>query len=400
MIIGIDASRANEVKKTGTEWYAYYLIQEFKKIADPNDQLILYTKEPLRDDLAILPSNFKNKVLSWPPKYLWTQIRLSWEMIFKKPDLLFVPAHTIPFVHPKNTVTTLHDVGFERFQELYSKDTIGCQTSQLKQIINLMVRILTLGKYGSNEYDYHRFSARYALKHARKVLTISNFTKQEILNIYNRVKRDKITVIPLAYNQERLKTKVSAESINNTLSKYNIIKPYFLSIGRLEEKKNTLGLIESFQILIEKYHFAGQLVLLGKPGYNFNQILKTIERYNLETRVIRPGWVSEEERIILLKSATVFVFPSFYEGFGIPPLEAMASGVPVVAANSASIPEVLGNAALLINPNNPQAIATGVNSILENQELRKKLIALGYERIKKYSWENTARQTMMVLKRP
>ncbi|PIY95510.1 MAG: hypothetical protein COY66_06620 [Candidatus Kerfeldbacteria bacterium CG_4_10_14_0_8_um_filter_42_10] len=398
MKIGIDASRANELKKTGTEWYAYQLIQEFKKIADPNDQFILYTKEPLREDLSVLPPNFRNRVLRWPPQYLWTQIRLSWEMIFRKPDLLFVPAHTIPLIHPKKTVTTLHDVGFERFHELYSKARIGYRPSLTKVLINALIKLLTLGKYGNNEYDYHRFSARFALKHAKKIITVSNFTKKEILDIYGKRGSGKIKVIPNAYNKAEIKQKFTASRTSETLKKYKIESPFLLYIGRLEEKKNITGLIEAFKILITKYNFKGQLVLLGKQGFNFEKTLRVIERYGLDKYVIRPGWVNEEERIILLKSAVVFVFPSFYEGFGIPPLEAMASGVPVVAANSASIPEVTGNAALLVDPHDFKAMAEGINRIMDDPKLRDDFIAAGYRRAEKYSWKSTAEQTLQELK--
>ncbi|MBL7047693.1 MAG: hypothetical protein ISR95_08730, partial [Candidatus Marinimicrobia bacterium] len=245
MVIGIDASRANEVKKTGTEWYAYHLIQEFKKIADPNDQFILYSKEPLRDELAKLPSNFKSKVLNWPPKFLWTQLRLSFEMLFQRPSVLFVPAHTIPVIHPRNTITTLHDVGFERFHNLYSKKTIGYNTSFAKWLVNILVRILTLGKYGSNEYDYHRFSARFALKHAKKILTISKFSKKEIIDLFGANYAKKISVIPLAYDKSSFETTYSEATKDQVLKKYNIRKPYILYIGRLEEKKNIIGLVEA-----------------------------------------------------------------------------------------------------------------------------------------------------------
>jgi glycosyltransferase involved in cell wall biosynthesis len=396
MVIGIDASRANEIKKTGTEWYAYHLIQEFKKIADPNDQFVLYSKEPLRGELGVLPSNFTSKVLKWPPRFLWTQLRLSLEMLVSRPSVLFVPAHTIPIIHPKNTVTTLHDVGFERFHKLYSKNSIGYQTSFAKWFINILVKIFTLGKYGSNEYDYHRFSARFALKHAKRVLTISKFTKREIMQLFDSKFDKKIRVIPLAYDKTRLENNYSDSNINNVLMKYHIRQPYIMYIGRLEEKKNILGLIDAFKTLREKYSFNGQLVLIGKPGYRFEVAKQKIEEYRLEELIIQPGWVTEEERIILLKSSAVFVFPSFYEGFGIPPLEAMALGVPVVASNAASIPEVVGNAAALFDPSDYYEIAKSLNRVLNNESaLRDILIERGYERIKKFSWRKTAKETLM-----
>ena len=125
MKIGIDASRANRQNKTGVEWYSYHLIQEMKKITPADTQVVLYTGEKLTGGLEDCPSNFSQKVLKWPPKYLWTQIRLCWELFFNAPDVLFVPAHTIPFwpIRKKTKVyVTVHDVGFARSPKLYKKN--------------------------------------------------------------------------------------------------------------------------------------------------------------------------------------------------------------------------------------------------------------------------------------
>ena len=135
------------------------------------------------DDLKDLGDNFYNKVLKWPPKFLWSQLRLSLEMLFKKPDVLFVPAHTIPIIHPKNTVTTCHDIGFEEFPELYTQKKIG-GNSFFSIIIAFLVKICTLGKYSNNELDYHRFSMRLAVKKAKIIITPSKFTSDEIKKYY------------------------------------------------------------------------------------------------------------------------------------------------------------------------------------------------------------------------
>lgn len=166
MTIGIDASRANKKEKTGTEWYSYYLIQHLKKIIPPQYRVILYAKEPLTDGLEILPANWQSKVLNWPPKFLWTQWRLSLEMLFHPVDLLFVPAHTISLIHPKKTVTVCHDIGFVRFPQYYSV----------------------------KERMYHRFTMWLALKCAKIIITPSQFTKNEIMDVY-KVSEKKIKVI-------------------------------------------------------------------------------------------------------------------------------------------------------------------------------------------------------------
>jgi len=182
MRIGIDASRANCKEKTGTEWYAFYLIKALFKYIKPQDQVALYLIDQPIADWGEIPVNFKFKILKWLPRFLWTQIRLSIEMLLKPVDVLFVPAHTIPIVCPKNTLTTIHDIGFEHNQELYDKKEIS-RKGVNKSLLNVFVRLVTLRKYGANEYDYHRFSARLAFKKCKRILTVSEFSKQDIITL-------------------------------------------------------------------------------------------------------------------------------------------------------------------------------------------------------------------------
>src|SRR3989339_1868807 len=149
MKIGIDASRANNLQKTGVEWYSYFLLKNLKKIIPEDIEVVLYTREKLQGDLAELPKNWSNKVLCWPPKIFWTQIRLSLEMLFHKPDILFVPAHVCPIIHPKKTVMTVHDIAALRFPD----------------------------SYNWLEEWYSLASVRFALKNISKIITPSQFTK-------------------------------------------------------------------------------------------------------------------------------------------------------------------------------------------------------------------------------
>lgn len=349
MSIGIDASRANEKQKTGTEWYSFYLIEEIKKIAPPDMEFILYSKDKLNYGLEKLPNNFKSKVLNWPLKFLWTQLRLSWEMIWHQPDVLFVPAHTIPIVHPQKTVTILHDIGFEKYPELYSQRLIGYKKSFLKKIIWLLVKILTLGKYSNTELDYHRFSAKFALKHAKKIMTVSQFTKHEIINTYP-VNPEKIAVVYPGYNNQYKQLDRQDKKAPEVLNKYHIKKPFFLSVGRLEEKKNTAGIVRAFSLFksqSQKNDY--QLVLAGKPGYNFDKVQENIKKYHLEKDIIMTGFVSDADLPYLMKQAHLFLMPSFYEGFGLPIIEAMACGIPVITSNFASMKEVAGTSQYLRN---------------------------------------------------
>ena len=182
MTIGIDASRANKKTKTGTEWYSYNLILELAKL-DTKSQYFLYTKEKLQDKLKELPDNFKEKVLKWPPKFLWTMLRLSQEMKKNAPELLFVPAHIIPLVSPAKTITTIHDVGFRRFPHLYS----------------------------GLELKYHNFGLNQAIKKASTIITISEFSKREMIQLCN-IDPEKIKVIHNGFDRKEFRPIQDTES--------------------------------------------------------------------------------------------------------------------------------------------------------------------------------------------
>jgi len=369
MLIGIDASRANKSEKTGTEWYSYHLIAELKKIADQKDQFILYSREKLKGDLGELPKNWQSKILSWRPKKLWTQIRLSWEMRRHPPEALFVPAHTLPFVHPKKTVTTCHDVAFLRLPQVYDWPAL----------------------------KYHEFAIKFAVRHAAKIITVSEFTKSEILEFF-KISAGRIAVVPNGYDSNRYKVIDDKGAVEKVLAKYKISQPYILYVGRLELKKNTPGLVEAFKILEDDSQFAGlKLVLVGQPGFGFEKVAKAIVDNDLHDQIIMPGWVEPEDLPYLMNGAASFVFPSFYEGFGIPILEAMASGTPVICSGIPALREVALEAAYFIDPYEPKNIAEGIARVLGDSHLQEDLKIRGLDRASQFSWERCAGETWKVL---
>jgi len=368
MNIGIDASRANKPIKTGTEWYSYYLIQWFKKL-DKDNHYFLYTNAALKKGLEICPQNFTQKVLNWPPGRLWTQFRLSWEMLKKrkKLDRLFVSAHVIPLIHPKNTVVTIHDIGFERFPEIYPW------------------------------YDivYHKWAIRFAKHAASKIITISEFSKSELIDVF-KIKPEKIKVIYNGYDKEKYKL-YEKQEIDEIKSKYNLKDPYLIFIGRLEEKKKTPFLIECFAEFKKQFP-QYKLVLIGRQGHGFEKVKDNIEKYSLKNEVIFPGWIQTNDLTRILAGAQAMVFPSLYEGFGIPVIEAMACGVPVACSKTTSLPEVCGQAAVLFDPKNKEQIIESMKKIVSDQDLRQNLIEKGLENVKRFSWEKCAHQTLDEIK--
>lgn len=397
MIIGIDSSRANESERTGTEWYSYHLIQEFKK-ADSKNKFRLYSPSPLKDGLENLPANFQSRVLKSPTEMLWTQTRLSAEMLINPPDVLFVPAHTIPIIHPVKTAVTCHDVGFERFPELYATHSIGPSKGLAGLAVKTAAKIATGFKYSNNELDYHRWSMKFALKHAAKIIAVSEFTKKEIKEIY-KVSGENISVIHNGFDQEKFVPVKNQSAIDATLQKYGIDKLFYLFVGRLEEKKNIVGMLEAFAFARAKESKIREkiFVLAGRPGYGYERIQTAIKRLSLENSVKQIGWIPDIDRVHLLNAAKIFLFASMYEGFGIPILEAFGCGTIVITSNRASCPEAAGDAALLVDPTNTEAIAAAIVKLENDEKLREDLRQKGLVRAKEFSWAKCAGETLALL---
>ncbi|MFC1663215.1 glycosyltransferase family 4 protein [Patescibacteria group bacterium] len=397
MNIGIDASRANVENRTGTEWYSFEVIKRL--IAkNHNHQFILYLKDKPLPDMSDLGENVKYKVLRWPPKILWSLVRLSIAMIKKRPDVLFVPAHTIPIIHPNKTVTTLHDIGFEKYYDLYSKNNIQGKNI-VSKVLSYLIKIFTFGRYSVSELDYHKWSARYAIKNAWKIITVSNFSKNEIVNTY-KINENKISVIYNGYNEE-YNYKVDKILSDKILNKYNISKPYFTFIGRLEAKKNIVRIIDAFLKYLyrdtsnEKY----SLVLIGQRGLDFDKAEKLFVDSKYSNNIIETGWLPDNEAKALIQNSNLFLFPSLYEGFGIPVIEAFAANIPVITSKYSALSEVAGNAAYLINPNKVNEISEAIHKIMSSNIIKQELIKLGQARKNHFSWDKCAEKTMAILTR-
>jgi len=366
LTIGIDVSRGNTTERTGVEEYVFQVLKwvstHVGKYSDT--QFILYTRETLLPELVgNLPENVEVKVLRWPPKRLWTQIRLSWEMLFHAPDILFIPGHVMPLIHPKKTVMTIHDIAATAFPK----------------------------SYNWFERWYSTWSAKYAVKKLWKVIVPSEFTRIEVSKYANK---QNIYVVPLAYDDTYRKIS-DAGTFETVLNKYHIQKPFLLSVGRLESKKNSVRMIHSFEIL-KKSQFGnlakGKLVLVGGRGHGYEDVEKAIAESPYKKDIILPGYVTEEDLPYIMNAAEVFVFPSLYEGFGIPILEAFACGTPVVTSDATSCKEVAGGSAVLVDPLSVEDIARGIEAAM-----KREYVDAGVKRAHEFSWQKTVEQTFHVL---
>lgn len=391
MRIGIDASRANMHNRTGTEWYSYFIIREILS-QNSQDKFVLYVKEPLIPDMADLANRAEVRVLTWRFKFLWNLIRLSWEILIHPPDVLFVPAHTIPIISPKRTVTTCHDIGFERYPLLYAIKRIGPNNSILKQLIWICAKILTFGRYGNTELDYHRFSMRLAIKRAARIITPSRFTAREIIEVFG-CSQTKITVIPHGLNPKYLQHHSESE-ISDVLTKYGVTKPYLLFLGRWEDKKNISLLLKAFDDVASKVDKLS-LVLAGRPGWGFDRAWTAVSERSRQRIILLTN--VQVEASILMSGAKIFVFPSAYEGFGLPIIEAMASNVPVITTRCASIPEIAGDSVAYCDGQSDKDLSRLIIELLTNEALRRDYQRRGLDRARTYHWEKAGRETLKVL---
>ncbi|KKQ53635.1 MAG: hypothetical protein US70_C0001G0039 [Parcubacteria group bacterium GW2011_GWD2_38_11] len=421
MKIGIDASRAFIKNRTGIEEYSYQVIKNLRdKLKDR--QVVLYVKKTYNLQLTTyngvvkindleLPKSWQIKVIKFPR--FWTQLGLSLEMILHPVDVLFVPAHTVPAVHPARNATRLFNNSFvwyirkffnnkEDWQ--YSHSVAGGPKNTIVVIHGLEYEFCP-NAYSWWDRVYMRGTIKKSCQWAKTIISVSNNTKLDLIKLY-KVPDEKIRVIYEGYDSHQSsaishqETKTSDKSDDRLLMTDD---KFLLFVGRIEERKNVGNIIKAFEILKEEYNILHKLVLAGKPGHGYENIKYQITNSKYKESIAELGFVSEEEKWELLKKADVFVFPTLYEGFGIPVLEAQSVGCAVVASNNSSIPEIIAVEARLIaplqlvNPQDPQDIAQALYKIISDETLKNAIIQKGLENVKRFSWDKCAQEIAEVL---
>lgn len=375
-VIGIDAVTACGREKTGVGQYAQQVIRAMA--AQPtldHEQVELFSLNPLCEELADVPVRWSSRVVPWKWRRGWMSIKISWELWRRPVDVFFVPAQALPLItrlHKKRTqfVTTIHDVGFLAAPALYA-------TADRKRQIRAL----------------HRAVAK-----ADVLLAPSQFTKQQ-LQKYTRAKEAQMVVTPLGApsTQER---DVSDEKRQRVRHAHRLGTRFFLYVGRLDEKKNVRTLIEAFDRWKTTRGVGDpyELVLVGPKGYGFEKIKKAYEGA-VNTKSIRAlGYVAQEDMSAIMALSSACVFPSWYEGFGLPVLEAMAAGVPVVCSDIPAHHEVAGEAALFVPAGDPSAWARAFETMTQDVRAREELVYKGSARVGQFSWEKTAQATWGALR--
>jgi glycosyltransferase involved in cell wall biosynthesis len=373
MRIAIQAADLDASRIDGTRVYILNCLRYFGRFDSESDFLI-YHKNKFNPELT--PPNFPNyTIIEKPLRYFWTQTVFAGRLWKEKPDVLWMPMHNVPLIRRRGmkTVVTIHDLAFKYFPETFTKKDL--------YKINLLTSV--------------------AVANADRIITVSESSKKDILKFYPKVAKEKIKVIYHGFSGQVYAKERDPGKEKEIQRKYGITGPYVVYIGAIQPRKNLEVLVEAFNILKAEKNQASpdlKLVLVGERAWLSDEVFRKIEASPWKKDIVCPGRVDFEDAGHLMRGARAFVFPSLYEGFGIPILEAFAAKVPVVCSRNSSLPEVAGDAASYFDSGSPQDLAGKLGDIIHNENLRADLVRKGIEQAKKFSWEKCARETLDCLK--
>ncbi len=367
---GIDGTALLKPNPTGVERYVARLLGAMMQVplALEEERIILYAPKSKPVDLN-LPAGWEWKELRFFLPKGWTHVRLSRELLLHPPDVFFNPAHEIPMFHRRaKIVTTVHDVVFRHTPAAYPAKNLRRQEWAIKRIV----------------------------KQAQTILAVSEATKKDLLEIY-KVPAERVIATPLApatgFGQ--------AQAASEVMRKYAVTPGmYILFVSRVEAKKNPITLIRAFIELRRRYGVGHplKLVLAGSKGFGGDEAMRIAQTSNCTNDILFLGYVPDEDIPGLMENALCFAFPSLGEGFGMPVLEAMASGAPVVASDIPATREVALDAAIFVPTLDVASWTVALDTMLVDQKRREELSAKGRERVKAFTWDKTAAQTWKALR--
>jgi glycosyltransferase involved in cell wall biosynthesis len=357
--IGIDARKLHDF---GIGTYIRNLLRQLARL-DSQNEFVVFCRPDDRDTLATLGENFRPVVERSGNYSIAEQIKIPIAVRREGVTLFHAPHYVLPPLVRCRSVVTIHDC------------------------IHLM-----FPQYLPNRLalEYARMSIALAARRATRVLTVSESSKRDILRFVD-TEPSKIDVIYNAYD-DRFGVEPREEDVIRVRERYQLHDEFVLYAGNVKPHKNLARLIESFDIVRKRGLGHLKLVLIGDDISRYSALRRAVHRHQLHKYVRFLGYLPEETLAVMYRLAGVFVFPSLYEGFGLPPLEAMASGTPVVTSNLSSLPEVAGDAAVLVDPYDPNAIADGIYRVLTDEGLRRDLRRRGLARAAQFSWEQSVQR--------
>ena len=375
MRIGIDA-RTLLGPRTGIGRYSYNVVPNLLAI-DPHNKYVLFVdrKSTLSfpsssyDKRIVGPLNFSRASMRKVFSPLWTNFFLPRALKREGIDLLFCPNFVSPLKKVCKTIVVIHDLAAILYPGLHDK----IYSFYLRNMLSVTCRKID------------------------RIITVSEASKRDVIRLF-KVPENRIKVISLAV-EDIFKPVDDPDMIKRIARKYGLVKNFILYVGTLERRKNVTGLIKAYGKLRKNKLISRQLAVVGKKGWQYPDIAKAIRDSGFERDILLAGYVPDEDLVYIYNAADLFVYPSLYEGFGFPPLEAMACGTPVITSHVTALPEVVGDAAILVDPEDIDGLAEAMHDVLSQNSLRLKLIEKGLERVKHFSWENVAKKTLSVYNR-
>jgi glycosyltransferase involved in cell wall biosynthesis len=361
--IGIDARKLHDF---GIGTYIRNLLRELAKI-DRQNEYVLLTRPQDVSVAASLGENFRAVPNRSSYYSIAEQFSIPLAVRRERLDLFHSTHYVLPALTPSKSVVTIHDCIHLMFPE-YRRYHLG--------------------------HAYARTSLYTAAHKSDRILTVSEQSKRDILKFFD-VPPEKIVVTPNAID-DRLSVPPSEEQVTQTRERYQLSQSYLLYVGNIKPHKNLERLIEAFHLVRMQGRSELELLIIGDEISKLQALRRAVHKYDIHRYVRFFGYVPDMTLSVLYRLASVFVFPSLYEGFGLPPLEAMASGTPVVTSNVSSLPEVVGDAAMLVDPHSAEAIADGILKVLRSTHLREDLRQRGLRRAQEYSWARSVRRVREV----
>jgi len=340
--------------RAGKGQYTFYLVKSLLSL-DKKNSYTLYSSEEI-DNFDCF-DNVKIKVIS--QKHVFWHMAIANDCKKNKIDVFWSPSSYLTsfFINKTTKIfTTVHD----------------------------LVSFFHPNKHNKKAYFIEKFFLKFAIKKSTKIFTVSEYTKNDLLKLYPKI-ADKIEVIYCAANPNYKNKKILQSKSN-----------FFLSVGTIQPRKNYLNLIKAFKKLVDQ-HPNIKLFIVGKNGWNYEEVYREIEINNLKDKVEIFGYLNDLELANLYASAIALIFPSFYEGFGMPPIEAMHCSCPVIASDRSCIPEIISDAALFVNPEKPKEISDFMLKLLLDKDLRFDLIKKGHDRCKYFDWSKSAAKLLSII---
>ena len=372
MKIGIDASLVVG-EKAGVGWYTASLIEALARV-DHQNKYILYPFfyhifDPRFKKLVAPTKSFSVRFTALPEalvRYLWFHSKIPRHRLLGKVDVLHSTTFCCPPVHSGQLVVTIYDVSFLHYPELHTEmNRVHCLKGTWETAV-----------------------------HADRIIAISQNTKKDLVEYFN-VQEDRIAVIPLAARKD-FHPRPMEEVKAFVARRWGLDQPYLLSVGTIEPRKNLKHLIRVYCGLPKEIRNDYQLIIAGGEGWLSTDIYQSIVEMGAESSIRFLGYVPSSDLPWLYSGATCFVYPSLYEGFGLPALEAMACGIPLITSNTSSLPEVAGDAALLVDPLSEEELRSAIIKVVSDPTLRQKMSGKGLDQAKQFSWEQVARDTLKV----